>query len=73
MNVVENVTMCHTSGSKGSQPHSIQAYRLVLKSLQMKGCVKHHNMQMLVMLVKLPPLYSQVAPSFSRVQRHETT
>ena len=27
--------------------------RLVLKSLQMKGCVKHQNFQM---LVKLPPL-----------------
>ena len=41
MNAVKNVPMCHTSGSKGSQPHNIQAYRLVLKSLQMKGCVKH--------------------------------
>ena len=54
---------------KVASPHNIQAYRLVLKSLQMKGCVKHQNMQM---LVKLPPLYSQVTPTF-RVRRHETT
>ena len=53
MNIVKNVPMCHTSGSKGSQPHNIQAYILVLKSLQIKGCVKHQNMQM---LVKLPSL-----------------
>ena len=51
--VVKNLLMCHASGSKGSQPHNIQAYRLVLKSLQMKGCVKHQNMQV---LVKVPPL-----------------
>ena len=57
MNIVKNVPMCHAS--KGSQPYNIQAYRLVLKLLQIKGCVKHHNMQM---LVKLPPLYSQVVP-----------
>ena len=57
--------MCYASGSKGSQPHNIQAYRLILKLLQMKECIKHQNMQM---LVKVP----QVAPSF-RVRRHETT
>ena len=51
--VVKNVPMCHASGSKGSQPHNIQAYRLVLKSLQMKGHVKHQNMQMLVKLFPL--------------------
>ena len=61
--------MCHASGSQGSQPHNIQAYRLVLKLLQMKGCVKHHNMQT---LVKLPHHYSQVVPSF-RVRHHKTT
>ena len=53
MNVVKNVPMCHASGSKGSQPHNIQVCRLVLKSLQMKGCVKHQNM---TLLVKLSPL-----------------
>ena len=31
MNVVKNTPMCHACGSKGSQPHNIQAYRLVLK------------------------------------------
>ena len=30
--------MCHTSGSKGSQPHNIQACRLELESLLMKEC-----------------------------------
>ena len=30
--------MCHTSGSKGSQPHNIQACRLALESLLMKEC-----------------------------------
>ena len=49
--------MCHASGSKGSQPNNIQAYKLVLKSLQMNGCVKHQNMQM---LVKLPSLWLTV-------------
>ena len=44
MNVVKNVPMCHASDSKGSQSHNIQAYGLVLKSLQMKGCIKHQNM-----------------------------
>ena len=44
--------MYRPSGSKGSQRHIIQAYKLVLKSLQMKGYVKHQHMQM---LVKLPP------------------
>ena len=53
MNVVKNVPMCHAFGSKGSQSHNIQVCKLVLKSLQMKGCVKHQNMQV---LVKLPPL-----------------
>ena len=53
MNVVKNVPMCHASGSKGSQPHNSQVCRLVLKSLQIKGCVMHQNMQV---LVKLPPL-----------------
>ena len=48
MNVVKNAPMYHASGSKGSQPYNIQANTLVLKSLQMKGCVKHQNMQMLV-------------------------
>ena len=52
MNVVKNVSMCHASCSKGSLPHNIQVCRLLLKSLQLKGCVKYQNMQM---LVKLPP------------------
>ena len=53
MNVVKTMPMCHVSDSKGSQPHIIQAYRLVLKLLQMKGCVKYQNMQMLVKLTSL--------------------
>ena len=70
MNVVKNVPMCHTSGSKGSQPNNIQAYRLVLKSLQMNGCVKHQNMQM---LVKLPPgTMVKWRPLQFSVRRHET-
>ena len=51
--------MCHASGSKDSQPHNIQAYRLVMKSLQIKGCVKHQTMQMLDVIsaiVKWRPL-----------------
>ena len=51
--------MCHTSGSKGSQPHNIQACSLALELLLMKECVKHQNMQILSYLH-----YSQVAPSF---------
>ena len=35
--------MCHAYDSKGRQPHNIQACRLVLESLQMKGCIKHHS------------------------------
>ena len=63
--------MCHSSGSKGSQPHNIQVYRLILKSLQIKGCVKRQNMQM---LVKLPPCtIVKWFPLVARVLRHETT
>ena len=51
--------MCHASDSKGSQPHNIQVYRLVLKSLQMRECVKHQNMQV---LVKLPRVHYSLAP-----------
>ena len=57
--------MYHASGSKGSQPHNIQVCRLVLKSLQMKGCVKHQKMQMLVKL----PLVSRSETLFLNARR----
>ena len=63
--------MCHASGSKGIQPQNIHAYRLVYEIVANElGCVKHQNMQTLVIINHL--YYSQVALSF-RVRRHKTT
>ena len=50
--------MCHTSGSKGSQPHNIQACRLELESLLMKECQASEHADTYLH-------YSQVAPSFT--------